>query len=82
MSIRRVQKLREQGPRGSTAYQEATAKARAYGQHCFAHRIMLGTFSKSVSSWVNPPLGPPLDPLKYGTPRRVITGVIGANGKG
>jgi len=29
-----------------------------------------------------PPTAPPLDPLNYGTPRRVITGALGANGKG
>jgi len=29
-----------------------------------------------------PPTAPPLDPLNYGTPRRVITGALGAYGKG
>ena len=26
----------------------------------------------AASSWQNPPLGPPRDPLKYGTPTKVI----------
>ena len=85
MSISRVQKLREQGPRGSLAYQKATCIARAYVGKANTKPVVgiSGDGPKGgVSSWLNPALAPPTDPLKYGTPRRVITGVIGANGKG
>ena len=85
MSIRRVQKLREQGPRGSLAYQKATSVARAYVRKATT-KLVVGISGDGpkggVSSWLNPALAPPTDPLKYGTPRRVITGAIGAHGKG
>jgi hypothetical protein len=85
MSISRVQKLREQGPRGSLAYQKATSVARAYVRKVSAKPVVgiSGDGPKgSVTSWLNPALAPPTTPLKYGTPRRVITGAIGAHGKG
>jgi hypothetical protein len=83
MSIRRVQKLREQGPRGSLAYQKATSVARAYVRKATTKPVVgiSGDGPKGgVSSWLNPALAPPTTPLKYGTPRRIITGVKGANG--
>jgi hypothetical protein len=74
MSTRRVQRLSEQGPRGSHAYRKANTKP-VVG--------ISGDGPKGgVSSWLNPALAPPCNPLKYGTPRRVITGAIGANVKG
>lgn len=85
MSIRRVQKLSEQGPKGSLAYQKATCIARSYVGNANTKPVVgvSGDSPKGgVSSWLNPALAPPCDPLKYGTPRRVITGAIGAHGKG
>lgn len=61
-----------------------------YGHHYRkAVRLLSKTVNKTYSDWTGVcvwgspivALAPPLDPLKYGTPRRVITGAIGANGK-
>jgi hypothetical protein len=61
-----------------------------YGHH---YRKALRLLSKLPTSakyksacryvkYKKPPTAPPCDPLKYGTPMRVTTGAIGANGKG
>jgi len=61
-----------------------------YGHHYrTALRLLSKAKNKTCSDWTGihvwdspvVALAPPLDPLKYGTPRRVITGAIGANGK-
>lgn len=82
MRIARVQKLKEQGPRGSIAYQKATSIAKAYIKKAYRKPIVgiSGDGPKGgVSSWLNPSKAPPLDPLKYGTPRRLFLGDTGCN---
>ena len=34
--------------------------------------VPVATFSPEQASWENPPLAPPQDPLKYGTPNKSI----------
>ena len=79
MLIKKVQRLKDQGPHGSPAYEFATKIARAKDELAM-ETVMVGNTSvpyKSACRYVKykkPPLGPPLDPLKYGTPRRLLLG--------
>lgn len=58
-----------------------------YGRHCRKALRILGKLSTSVQpksacryvKYKKPPLAPPIDPLKYGTPRRLFLGDTGWN---
>lgn len=77
MSIKKIERLRDQGSNGSPSYERATKIAKAFTA---SHITVDGsTQNRRASDWCDPHQAPPYFPLKYGTPVRYFIGDAGCN---